>query len=158
MGLFGKNESVVLDPALEKVVINENDRGLKKTLKLLSKNQLAIAASIEDGETVAAVLGHGGWDPEIFSHVLLITNRRLLNFKKGQLESSLQQIDVGRTRVFNQPNHGFLVSIETHEGMMYADDDMRHFDDSRYIGVKLDEPQLAQGVCTIIDAINGLTT
>lgn len=156
MGFLSRSEPVAVDSALEKVVINENDRGLRKTIKLLSKNQLTIQANVEPDENIAAILGHGGWDPEIFDHVLVITNRRLLNFKKGRLDGSLQQSDVGRTRLFNQPNHGFLVAVETREGMMYADDDMRHFDASRYMAVQVDEPQLARGVCSIVDAINGL--
>lgn len=116
---------------------------------------MAIQANVEPDENIAAILGHGGWDPEIFGHILVITNRRLLNFKKGRLDSSLQQRDVGHTRLFNQPNGGFLVAVETREGMMYPDDDMRHFDASRYLAVQVDEPQLGQGVCSIVDAING---
>lgn len=156
MGFLSRSEAVAVDPSLQKMVINENKRGLQKTLKLLSKNQLAILASIEAGETVAAILGHGGWDPEIFGHVLVITNHRLLNFKKGRIDGSLQQSDVGRTRLFNQPNGGFMVTIETHVGMMYPDNDMRHFESSCYLAVTVDDPQLARGVCSIIDAINGL--
>jgi hypothetical protein len=164
MGFLSKSEPVAIDAALEKAVVNENERGLQKTLKLLSKNQVAILASIEDGETVAAIVGHGGAIPQLFSYVLVITNRRLLNFKKGRLDGSLQQSDVGRTRLFNPTSSNtasaqgaFLVAIETHEGMMYPDGDIRHFEPSRYLGIQLDDPRLARGVCAIIDAINGLT-
>jgi hypothetical protein len=54
------------------------------------------------------------------------------------------------------PDGGFMATIETHEGTMYPDSDMRHFAAERYLAVTVNEPQLAQGVCNIIDAINGL--
>jgi hypothetical protein len=153
LGLFSKADLVSVSPALERAVIAEDAHDRRETLKLLGKNQLAIQAVLEPDEEVAAIVAH--W--EVAGYVLVITGRRLLDFKKGRLNSSLQQSDVGRTRLLNQPNGNFLVAIETHEAMMYRDDDMRHFDPQRYLAIKVGDPKVARGVCAIVDAINGLS-
>jgi len=153
VGLLTRDEPVAIDPALEKTVIAEEQRERRETLKLLAKNQLAIQATLESGEEVAAIVGH--W--KMTGYILVITRRRLLNFKKGRLDQSLQQSDIGRTRLGNLPNGHFMASIETHDGMMYRDDDMRHFEPARYLSVEVDDPKVARGICAIVDAINGLT-
>jgi hypothetical protein len=69
----------------------------------------------------------------------------------------LRQDDVERTRLLNAAQGAFIAAIETQEGMAYPDSDMRHFESSRYLGIQVDDPQLAQGLCSTIDAMNGLT-
>ncbi|MEA2494338.1 MAG: hypothetical protein QOJ29_2249 [Thermoleophilaceae bacterium] len=122
----------------------------------MAQNQASIHAMIEAGENLLGVVAYSKLST---SYVLVITDRRLLNLKKGKLEGRLNREDVGRTRIFNLPrsNGRYLVAIQTHEGMLYADDDPARLEPGRWMSVISDDPKVPQRVSAIIDQFYGLT-
>jgi hypothetical protein len=118
------------------------------TRKFLAKSQIGVLAEFEADEQPVCVVGHwGDW-----GNLLVVTSRRLLNFKGPQLKQEFRHSDVSRAAVVTNPAGKFVVAVDTETSQMYPADDIRRYAREIFMSVTFDDPKDARGLCLIINA------
>jgi hypothetical protein len=148
MPLFKKQPATPIDPDFEKVIMYDTPRLRDATRKFLAKSQIGVLAELEADEQPVSIVGHWG----SYGNLLVVTSRRLLNFKGPQLKQELRHSDVSSAAVITTPAGHFMASINTETSQMYPPDDRRRYAKEIYMSVTFDDPKDARNLCLIINA------
>lgn len=149
MPLFGgKGPAEVLDRELEAVLVSSPGKAREMAVKCLAKNQAGIRSSLEPGEKplcIARYMGSMGGD-----RMLVVTDRRSADFKKGSVAQQLRHGDVAETTLASMSNGDTLLQIESNASRLdYRPNDPMRFE--KIIQVQIGTPREAQAICAAID-------
>lgn len=148
MGLFSGSAPIDIAPALEAVVVASNDKARKVVLKVLAKSQDGIRADLEPGEQpicIAYYMGSAGGN-----NILLVTDRRSIEVKKGKFRRQLRHAEVGGTTLGHMPNGDTLVQIESSTARLdYGPNDPERFE--HIIQIQVGTPRVANAICAAVD-------
>jgi hypothetical protein len=123
MGLFDPPAAISAD--LAEAIVADGDRSRRVIEKAVAKNQAAIPALLEAGEEIAAITRADG-----VNEILVITNRRPLQLKRGKLNwRAIPLVEVAESQVrFRDLGGGtvkYMLVVETFACRGYAEGDQR---------------------------------
>lgn len=126
---------------------------VKSARKAMEKESASLASLLSGSGEKCLLVAH---DMDMYSHLVVVTDRRTFQFKRGRVQKELAHSDVAATSLKAHPNDYILVIIESYSSRLdYSPQDSMRF--TKILMPHVATPRIGQAICSVIDQLAGLT-